>query len=66
MVKKEIAKRLAMFAILMGAKQNILFHSPDYIMEKFVQCISVEYPEKGLDQINRNIFEKWKQKWGVE
>jgi len=63
MNKKELVKRLAIFATLMQGQKGIVTKSPKYICQKFEIIMEVEYPENALDWINRQVYEKWLATW---
>ena len=61
--KDEALKRMIAFALLMGAKEEILSKSPDYIIEKYDECVHTQLPSSLLDDVNTEILNRYLKKW---
>ena len=59
------ALRLVKFALLMGAKSNILTKSPDYILEKFDLSMGMpeEFLHQNLDSEKQALLKEYKDAW---
>lgn len=55
-------RRLVIFAILMEHGEGILAKRPEYIAEKFINAMTVPYPENLLDLTNKRKFKRWCEK----
>jgi len=61
--KSEVVRRLVVFCIIMENNGGIIEKAPKYIYEKFIQAISVPYPENMLDFTNLKKYKAWLEKW---
>lgn len=51
------------FAILMESDPGILGKSPDYVLEKFHQCVNNDNPERLLDSKNLAKLAAYRSIW---
>jgi len=61
--KIDIVRRLVIFCIIMESNNGIIDKDPKYVYEKYVQAITVPFPENMLDFTNFKKYKEWLEKW---
>lgn len=57
-------KNLVAFLVLMEGHGGVLNKAPEYILEKFADCIASSEPVGLLDEENTAKYHLWFERWG--